>query len=380
MIYVNDSSRVWHVAKAGNDGNSGHAEQYPVNLANDAKLTIGVAVTAAASGDTIIVWPGTYDEAIDLDAANKVLTITGTNRALCVIYNQTGGGHGIVLEDDCVLSNISVLSGTGNGAAGLKAQKNRLTIDNVYAKCNSVSGAVDGAQFNNANDLHVNNSIFTGDYDGAVITGCNRALFDNCHFITTGASSNEVKGLIIGQAIYNVQFRNCVFQATRSADIDLQIYGAWVQGSPVFRDCSFYAKTSLSCNANATALRASGGSFVNCGFYASATAGSTAYEIDGYSAGPVLLACSGIGGTPVINGTVKIIDRKFTLDSAGRVDVGMIKGVDGDAAIKAIKVLKNKAVQDKLTGAIRYYDDDGATIILTHTPDEDDASFTRTVS
>jgi hypothetical protein len=127
-------------------------------------------------------------------------------------------------------------------------------------------------------------------------------------------------------------------------------------------------------------LRATGGSFVNCGFYASATAGSIAYEVDGYSAGPVLLACSGYAGTPIINGTVKIIDRRFTLDSAGRVDVGTIKGVDGDAAIKAIKLLKNKAVQDKLTGAIRYYDDDQQTVILTHTPNEDDASFTRTVS
>lgn len=46
----------------------------------------------------------------------------------------------------------------------------------------------------------------------------------------------------------------------------------------------------------------------------------------------------------------------------------------------ARKVLVNKAVQDKLTGAVSYYDDDDATVILTHTPAEDADSVERTVS
>jgi hypothetical protein len=47
---------------------------------------------------------------------------------------------------------------------------------------------------------------------------------------------------------------------------------------------------------------------------------------------------------------------------------------------KAIKLLKNKAVQNKLTGVIQYFDDDGVTPVLTHTPVEDESSLTRTVS
>jgi len=44
---------------------------------------------------------------------------------------------------------------------------------------------------------------------------------------------------------------------------------------------------------------------------------------------------------------------------------------------KAAKVITNKAVQDKSTGAVDYYDDDGQTVLLTHTPNEDQSNITR---
>jgi len=47
---------------------------------------------------------------------------------------------------------------------------------------------------------------------------------------------------------------------------------------------------------------------------------------------------------------------------------------------KAAKMLINKAVQNKSTGEIRYYDDDGATVILTHTPTDEESTITRTPS
>jgi len=47
---------------------------------------------------------------------------------------------------------------------------------------------------------------------------------------------------------------------------------------------------------------------------------------------------------------------------------------------KAAQMLVNKAVQDKLTGAIDYYDDDGSTKILTHTPTDGESTITRTPS
>jgi hypothetical protein len=46
----------------------------------------------------------------------------------------------------------------------------------------------------------------------------------------------------------------------------------------------------------------------------------------------------------------------------------------------ALKILRNKAVQNKTTGQIKYYDDDGETVILTHTPEDNDSEITRTPS
>jgi len=72
--------------------------------------------------------------------------------------------------------------------------------------------------------------------------------------------------------------------------------------------------------------------------------------------------------------------NKLVVDGSGRVDASSVNDIDGDLLAKAAKMLMNKAVQNKLTGEIKYYDDDSQTVILTHTPDEDGSSFTRAVS
>jgi len=52
----------------------------------------------------------------------------------------------------------------------------------------------------------------------------------------------------------------------------------------------------------------------------------------------------------------------------------------GSGELTVDKILANKAIQNKSTGAIDYYDDDGQTIILTHTPTDDESSIARTPS
>ena len=47
-----------------------------------------------------------------------------------------------------------------------------------------------------------------------------------------------------------------------------------------------------------------------------------------------------------------------------------------DAALSR-KILTNKAVQNKLTGVIEYFDEDGETVLLTHTPSETETEITR---
>ena len=51
----------------------------------------------------------------------------------------------------------------------------------------------------------------------------------------------------------------------------------------------------------------------------------------------------------------------------------------GSGKITTDKLLANKAVQNKLTGEIKYYDDDGQTVLLTHIPSENQTSITKTL-
>jgi hypothetical protein len=50
----------------------------------------------------------------------------------------------------------------------------------------------------------------------------------------------------------------------------------------------------------------------------------------------------------------------------------------GTGTITAEKLLANKAVQDKPSGQIKYYDDDEQTVLLKHTPTDAAATITRT--
>ena len=52
----------------------------------------------------------------------------------------------------------------------------------------------------------------------------------------------------------------------------------------------------------------------------------------------------------------------------------------GIGKVTCDKLLANKAVQNKATGEIKYYDDDGQTVLLTHTPVDTAATITRTPS
>lgn len=50
----------------------------------------------------------------------------------------------------------------------------------------------------------------------------------------------------------------------------------------------------------------------------------------------------------------------------------------GTGRVTTDKLLSNKAVQNKPTGQIKYYDD-GQTVLLTHTPTDAEATITRTL-
>ena len=64
-------------------------------------------------------------------------------------------------------------------------------------------------------------------------------------------------------------------------------------------------------------------------------------------------------------------------DSDNLVEGGEIVW-SGVGEVTSDKLLANKAVQNKSTGEIKYYDNDGQTVLLTHTPTDAAATITRT--
>ena len=75
--------------------------------------------------------------------------------------------------------------------------------------------------------------------------------------------------------------------------------------------------------------------------------------------------------------------QAFLQAGANPADSDSLVGSDelvwsGAGKVTCDKLLANKAVQNKSTGEIKYYDDDGQTVLLTHTPVDAAATITRT--
>jgi len=79
--------------------------------------------------------------------------------------------------------------------------------------------------------------------------------------------------------------------------------------------------------------------------------------------------------------SVQIFLQAGTVPADGDNLVGSDEIVwSGTGKVTADKLLANKAIQNKSTGEIKYYDDDGQTVLLTHTPTDTAAAITRTPS
>jgi len=388
-MYPLDSSHVWHVAKSGNNGNSGHAGQYPVNLANDAKLTISAAVSAASAGDTIIIWPGTYVETVNLDTADKGLVLIGTHRDLCII--APAADHGIILESNSQVHNLSIIANATNKQGIKGSSKSNIIINNCYTFGNYDGIFIEGTSSN----IRITNTYSKSNYDGANLNASTGIFIDNCIFETDGGvTTSAVSALVFTSPAYDnlgVIIRNTIMCAARTAASTNACYAfKSSKGYFVMENCNLIAVTKTSATGDAVASLAGSAinnsyyTFKNCSFYSSSN-GGTASDIKTFKDSIVVLSNCMYDRTKVLlSGSAKAIDIS---DANGRVDVAKIEGTDATNAIiaevdktKAAKVLLNKAVQDKLTGVIDYYDDDGQTVILTHTPVDGESEIERTPS
>jgi hypothetical protein len=181
---------VWHIRVDGNDSYEGHS--YQTGLA-----TINEAVAAASDGDTIYIWPGDYNETVDLDAQNKSLTLIGISRSASRITHSNNAA-GIKLEDGCVIKNLSViLTGpTGNGPytkAITGANKINCTIEDC-----DIKGTYDGLYMAYAVKPVIRNCRISSGYDALFLGKSKDFLVDNCTLEVSDSYSTEtpMRGLV----------------------------------------------------------------------------------------------------------------------------------------------------------------------------------------
>src|SRR3990167_989602 len=95
----------------GDDLNNGRSLSFPFE-------TIQAAVTASSAGDTVLIAPGAYDEAVTIARAKSNLTIRGVGgRGAAFIETSTTNATGLTNEaDDVTIINVGCAGdGTGSG-------------------------------------------------------------------------------------------------------------------------------------------------------------------------------------------------------------------------------------------------------------------------
>jgi len=405
MNWFGDSAHILHVAKTGNDANTGHAQQYPIAFAADAKLTIGSAISAAASGDIIIIWPGTYAEFVDLDNAAKQLHLIGTHRHLCKVIGLDADNEPVVHNyPGCTLENLTI----ENGESGEEAVYGATCDDTKYINCTIIDDVgIDALMADSSKRVTVKDCYLRSAYHCLRVG--DEALVDNCILVVAMDGIGAGEGWCLG-AVGADSIR------VRNSHLIAQVYyGKTGKGAPLYEsnhdhicissanrvileNCVLIADTYRDTGANADSY-CSGtpkcihnvGRLVatNCIFKSWSDQDEAADAIGISNSNAQLLnctfdvACPGSGDVKVFDAdTAKTIYLANTeYDSTELGSNVTVKAVPAGIAFeKAAKSLINKAIQNKSTGAIDYYDDDEEMIILTLSPTDGESTITRTPS
>lgn len=199
----------------GNDANTGRGYA-------QARATIGEAVTDASDGDTIIIWPGTYNEAVSI--SGKALTLRGTNREKCKI--QPAANTALDVDDYCVVENLSI---DGSLTATYYGLSISLETGCVIRNCN-IKGHSDGIYGLFASNALIEDCFVYGKYDGANFVSCSNIIVRNCVFETDGSSGtgNDSRAVICSGSVV---FDNCVFEADRTDTTSNDLVGIWADAA-----------------------------------------------------------------------------------------------------------------------------------------------------
>jgi hypothetical protein len=179
-------------------------------------LTIAAAFAAALSGDTVLLFPGTYAITTGLTVPTGV-TLSGVSKRACVISiaNASAGVTAITMGANCAVENLTVSVSTTNNVQiigvlfpGTTQSNSEINNCNIAMnKNNTGSAAVYGVHFSGTGSSAINNvngctvtlsSTGTGKNCAIYIDNANTCIINNCTIVSTsfGVESNNASAVV----------------------------------------------------------------------------------------------------------------------------------------------------------------------------------------
>jgi len=227
--------------------------------------TIGAAVAAAASGDTVLVADGTYSGPgnRDINIGGKSLTITSQHGAASTVIdcggsptaNHNGFGMGTGSPLSVVISGLTIENGyrgdgTNAGSGGAITEYGAtLTVQNCMIKGNTAEGySGGGGIFGNGGALTVTGCTFSGNAavdksnngSGGGIYSGGMATVTSCTFV--GNSAGDGGGIYSGGM---ATVTSCTFAGNSAGDGGGGIYNSVSSNAPItVTNCLFTGNTA----------------------------------------------------------------------------------------------------------------------------------------
>lgn len=253
---VSFAQTTYYVATCGDDSWAGTSST--CSSPNGPKATIGAAVTAASSGDTIRILDGTYQGTGNKSVVinNKSLTIrsdSGDPEDVVIDCQDSGRAFRVTPSSSVTFEGLTFRNGDATDEANPKdggaiqsdGDGQDFTIRNcVFENCHAESGgAIDLEKYPHVIEGCTFRGNTAANNGGAIfVHSCSSLTIEDCVFEALGESPHQAKN---GGAIYAVNttlltLRNCTIDGSRAEDSGnghgggLSAYGC---ASVVMEDC-----------------------------------------------------------------------------------------------------------------------------------------------
>lgn len=214
---VDDSIRQTQVAELSKEGNI-----YVVSQDGQGDYaSIQLAVNSVESGDTLIIMPGTYNEAINID--NKTVNLIGTDKERCIIQYRTTSYAFVPLNIAAgKVCNLTIY-GEGNGqATGQADNLNIADWESIMVSQFPGYAIHVESNYSYGKELLFQNCKIISDSNYCLGMGCRgdfSATFDGCEFLGRGEAGciymhDSGEPTCFGEA--HVTLRNCVLKNYQS--------------------------------------------------------------------------------------------------------------------------------------------------------------------